>query len=167
MHHGNADANKTIGMSAVFAGLDLEQALGEITTAGFEAVEIFLSHLGPMGVEVPIFEAHASVAGELARSFDLDVSTLNCIVGDFDPFTSDSSFGKTCNSLAMHLRLADAMGSPRVLIWDGEISDVSLLPRAPACLGITIEQARDLAGLSQIQRQGAQHEGGGGTPRVG
>lgn len=142
-----SDVMKLIGMSVVFAGLDLEQALGEIKAAGFDAVEVFIGHLGPMGVEVPIFEAHAFAAGELVRSFDLDVSTFNCIIGDFDPFTSANSFERTYSSLAQNLRLAHAMGSNRVLIWDGEIRDLNLLPEAPARLGSTIERARELAGL--------------------
>lgn len=145
---GAIDANKTIGMTVMFAGLDLEQALNELSIMGFDGVEVFVGHFGPRVVDAPVFEAHALAAGELVRSMDLYVSTLNCILGEFDPFSSDDSFEDATVSLARNLRLARAMGSPRVLIWDGELSNIDRLSVAPVLLGRAIEKAREIAQLS-------------------
>lgn len=149
MSAASVDASKTIGMTVIFAGLDLEQALDELVAAGFGAAEVFVGHLGPRVVEAPVLEAHASAAGDLVRDRGLDASTLNCIVGGFDPFTSDETLEQTAASLARHLRLAAAMGSPRVLIWDGELDNSDLLPTAPARLGRVIERGRELARLHE------------------
>ena len=145
----SVDAGTTIGMTVVFAGLDLEQALDELSAAGFGAAEVFVGHLGPRGVDAPVSEGHASVAGDLVRELSLGVSTLNCIVGDFDPFTSDEALEDTAIRLGWHLRLASAIGSPRVLIWDGEQDNPELLQVAPARLGRVIERARELARLDE------------------
>ncbi len=76
------------------------------------------------------------------------MSTLNCIIGFFDPFRSDEGLQRTAAGLARHLRLGAAMGAPRVLIWDGELDEIELLDRAPDRLALMIEQGRQLAGLA-------------------
>ena len=141
------DSGKATGMTVLYAGLDLEQAVAELVSAGFEAAEVFVGHLGPRVVEAPVLEAHAAAAGELVREHGLDVSTLNSIVGEFDPFSSDAALERTARSLARYLRLAAAMGSPRVLIWDGELDQPSLLANASVRLGRMIERGRDLCAL--------------------
>ena len=134
------DSGKATGMTVLYAGLDLEQAVGELAEAGFEAAEVFVGHLGPRVVEAPVFEAHAEAAGALVRQGGLAVSTLNSIVGQFDPFSSEETFERTAESLARHLRLGAATGSPRCSF--GTVSSIGreLLAEAPACL------ARDRAG---------------------
>jgi len=144
------DAGKAIGMSVLYAGLDLEQAAAELAQAGFEAAEVFVGHLGPRVVPAPVLEAHAAAAGDLLRKRGLDVSTLNCIVGFFDPFTSDEALGQTARGLAWHLRLGAAMGSPRVLIWDGELDVAELLTTAPSRLARMIERGRQLSELGHL-----------------
>jgi sugar phosphate isomerase/epimerase len=144
------DAGKAIGMSVLYAGLDLEQAADELAQARFEAAEVFVGHLGPRVVPAPVLEAHAAAAGDVLRKRGLDVSTLNCIVGFFDPFTSDESLEETARGLAWHLRLGAAMGSPRVLIWDGELDVAELLATAPARLARMIERGRELSRLGQF-----------------
>ena len=145
----SVDAGKATGMTVLYAGLDLEQAVQELASAGFEAAEVFVGHLGPRVVEAPVLEAHATAAGEVVRDIGLDVSTLNCIVGTFDPFTSDEALERTAGSLGRHLRLAAAMGSPRVLIWDGELDRPELLAEAPHRLARVIERGRDLSRLDR------------------
>lgn len=145
----SVDANKTIGMTVVFAGLDLEEALSELAEAGFDGVEVFVGHLGPRVVEAPVLEAHASAAGDLVRDMSLYPSTLNCICGEFDPFTSDESLENAAASLARYLCLASVMGSQRVLIWDGELHNPDRLSAAPALLSRAIERAREIAQLRE------------------
>jgi sugar phosphate isomerase/epimerase len=143
------DAGKAIGMTVLYAGLDLEQAADELAQAGFEAAEVFVGHLGPRVVPAPVLEAHASAGGDLLRQKGLQVSTLNCIAGFFDPFTSDETLERTAEGLAWHLRLGAAMGCPRVLIWDGELDIAELLEAAPSRLARLIERGRELARLAQ------------------
>ncbi len=143
-----SDVGVPTGMTVPYAGLDLEQAVAELSQAGFEAAEVFVGHLGPRVVEAPVLEAHASAARQVVERTGMAVSTLNCIVGFFDPFTSDETFEVTAHGLARHLRLGAAIGSPRVLIWDGELKDPLLLPKAAALLARVIERGRELARLA-------------------
>ena len=144
------DVGKTIGMTVIYAGLDLEEAVGELAGAGFEAAEVFVGHLGPRVVPAPVLEAHAAAGAEVLSKQGLAVSTLNCIVGAFDPFSSDGSLEQTARGLARHLRLGAAMGAPRVLVWDGELDEADLLPHAPARLARIIERGRELSGLREV-----------------
>jgi sugar phosphate isomerase/epimerase len=143
------DAGKATGMTVIYAGLDLEQAAQELEAAHFEAAEVFVGHLGPRVVPAPVLEAHAAAARELLMRHGLALSTLNCIVGEFDPFTSATSLERTAASLAKHLMLGAAIGAPRVLIWDGELDDSNLLKRAPEQLARVIERGRELSGLGE------------------
>jgi sugar phosphate isomerase/epimerase len=136
-------------MTVIYAGLDLEQAADELASANFEAAEVFVGHLGPRVVPAPVLEAHATAARDVLARRGLGVSTLNCIVGYFDPFSSDESLEETARGLARHLRLGAAIGAPRVLIWDGELDRVGLLREAPARLARTIELGRQLSHLDQ------------------
>lgn len=143
-HH---DVGKLTGMTVIYAGLDLEQAAEELASARFEAAELFVGHLGPRVVEAPVVEAHATAAAKVLDRRGLSVSTLNCIVGTFDPFTSAESRAAAAASLAGHLRLAAACGSPRVLIWDGECDRQELLAQAPKRLAEVVERGRVLSHL--------------------
>jgi sugar phosphate isomerase/epimerase len=146
---GPVDAGKAIGMTVLYANLDLEQAVLELAQAHFEAAEVFVGHLGPSAPPAPVLEAHAVAAGDLLHQHSLGVSTLNCTVGFFDPFTSDESLEHTATGLARHLRLGAAMGSPRVLIWDGELDTPGSLQTAPSRLARMIERGRELSQLDQ------------------
>ena len=42
----SVDASLAIGMTVIYAGMDLEQASDEIAAAGFQAAEVFVTHLG-------------------------------------------------------------------------------------------------------------------------
>jgi sugar phosphate isomerase/epimerase len=143
------DANKALGMTVVFAHLDIEQAVGELHKLGFAAAEIFVGHLGPREVSAPVLEAHAAATGDFVRSRGLTVSTLNCIVGEFDPFTSPEALERTAAGISAHLRLAAAMGSPRILIWDGELDEAASLTQAPASLARAIEAGCARSGLAE------------------
>lgn len=145
-----SDVGKTIGMTVIYAGMDLEEAAGELARAGFEAAEVFVGHLGPRVVPAPVLEAHAAAAVQVLSKTSLAVSTLNCIVGEFDPFTSDESLESTAEGLARHLRLGAAMGAPRILIWDGELDTPDLLAGAPSQLARMIERGRQLSGLHDV-----------------
>jgi sugar phosphate isomerase/epimerase len=144
-----SDATKALGMTVIFAHLDIEQAVGELVALGFAAAEVFVGHLGPREVSAPVLEAHATATGDLIRSRGLIVSTLNCIVGEFDPFTSAEALERTAAGIASNLRLAAAMGSPRILIWDGELDEPSLLEHASAKLARAIEVGRQQSGLAE------------------
>jgi sugar phosphate isomerase/epimerase len=142
------DANLPLGMTVIFAHLDIEQAITELAGLGFGAAEIFVGHLGPRQVDAPVTEAHAAAIGEYVRGRGMVVSTLNCIAGEFDPFSSAESLGAAASAIARNLRLASAMGSPRILLWDGELDDSALLPSAPARLAQAIEMGRRKSGLT-------------------
>lgn len=142
------DVGALTGMTVIYAGLDLEQAVDELAEAGFEAAEVFVGHLGPRVVEAPVLEGHASAARAVVERAGMTVSTLNCIVGYFDPFTSEETLEQTARGLAGHLRLGAAIGSPRVLIWDGELEESALVTSAPPRLARLIERGRELSGLS-------------------
>src|SRR5258708_36945626 len=144
-----SDANKLLGMTVIFAHLDIEQAVGELVAVGFAAGEVVVRPLGPREVSAPVLEAHAAATGDLIRSLGLTVSTLNCIVGEFDPFTSAEALERTAAGIASNLRLAAAMGSPRILIWDGELDEPSLLEHASAKLARVIEVGRQHSGLAE------------------
>jgi sugar phosphate isomerase/epimerase len=149
-NQGPVDAGKAIGMTVLYASVDLEQAVLQLTQAQFEGAEVFVSHLGPSAPPAPVLEAHAVAAGDLLRQYGLVVSTLNCTVGFFDPFSSDEALERTAAGLAWNLRLGAAIGSPRVLIWDGELDDPPLLKAAPSRLTQMIDRGRELSRLSQL-----------------
>lgn len=142
-----ADAGKLIGMTVAFARLDLEMAVREIANAGFAAVEVHATHLGPGLPGVPVTERHADAAGEMIRSCGLAVSSLN-VVDDatFDPHGDAEARRRTVAGLAAHLRLAAAMGSPRVLIFDGRAAVTEAVP-AVGRLCEVVENALERSGL--------------------
>src|SRR5215469_12625652 len=98
------DANLPLGMTVIFAHLDIEQAITELAGLGFGAAEIFVGHLGPRQVDAPVLEAHAAAIGEYVRGQNVVVSTLNCIAGEFDPFRSADSLDAAASLIARNLR---------------------------------------------------------------
>lgn len=136
-----ADSGKLIGMS--LAGEhEIERAADFVAALGFEAMEVFHGQIGPALISVGITETHAAWAGEVVRSSGLQVSTLNCAGHpDFDPHRSDETEHASAALLARQLRWAAAMGSPRVLIWDGIARESAVVDRAAATLARVIERA--------------------------
>ncbi len=143
------DHGKRIGMSVVMLRDDLETCARAIRDLGFEGMEVHGSHLGPGMPGVTVYEAHAAAAGDLIRRHGLVVSTLN-VAGDasFDPFGGQEAFERSVAGLATHLRLAAAMGAPRVLIWDGRVADSAAVPAALDTLTACIGQAQERSGLA-------------------
>ncbi|HEY8619250.1 MAG TPA: TIM barrel protein [Dermatophilaceae bacterium] len=138
----SSDHGLLIGMTVALPQLDLESAIDVLAASGFEAVEVFMGQLGPRIVEVPLFEAHAAAARSHISRRGLVVSTFNGIVGVFDPFSSAKSFDEAVQFLIDRLRLAEAIGAPRLLTWDGELTDRRLIERAPQILASCIAAAQ-------------------------
>jgi sugar phosphate isomerase/epimerase len=145
-----ADHGKLIGMSLIAGREDIETAAAAVKELGFEGMEVHASQLGPGLPGVPVFEAHAAAAGEVVRRAGLIVSTLN-VVGDatFDPFGGGDASQVTVDGLASHMRWADAMGAPRVLIWEGRVEKRGEVDQACRTLAQVIEAAGRRSGLEQ------------------
>lgn len=147
------DYGLTTGMSVCFLRDDLESAASVAARQGFEALEVFGGHLAPGLPGVVPFEGHASAAGEVIRRAGLVVSTLNVVGADgFDPYTTPETFGATVELMSAHMRLAAAMGSPRILIWEGRLQDSAEVPDACSTLARCIETAARRSGLSDPPR---------------
>lgn len=144
------DYGLTTGMSVCFLRDDLETATRTVAELGFEALEVFGGHLTPGMPGVAAYEGHAAAAGALIRRQGLVVSTLNVVgVDGFDPHGGDKAFRRTVELTAGHLRLAAALGSPRILVWDGRVSGRRDVPAACASLARCFDEARAAAGLER------------------
>jgi sugar phosphate isomerase/epimerase len=136
------DSQLLVGMTVALARLDAEAAAAELASLGFEAVEVHLLQLGPGLPGVPVFERHADALGEHLRGAGIVVSSLNCAgAPGFEPLQGP---GAAAEELARQLRLAAAMGAPRVLCWDGRGGG----PDAPRRLAGCIESALEQSGLA-------------------
>jgi sugar phosphate isomerase/epimerase len=144
------DHGKRIGMSVVLLRDDLETAAQTLLGLGFEGMEVHSSHLAPGIPGVTVFDRHAEAAGDLIRGIGLAVSTLN-VVGDasFDPFGDRVARQATVEAMARQLRWAAAMGSPRILIWEGRVREPAGVTAACRTLAEVIEQARERSGLPE------------------
>jgi len=142
------DHGKLIGMSLYAGRDDIETAAALIASLGFEAMEVHGVQIGPNLPGVPVFAAHAAAVGDVVRRAGLLVSTLN-VVGDatFDPFAGKAAYDRTVAGLAEHLRWAAAMGSPRVLIWEGRVEKREDVAVACKTLASAIEAATKASGL--------------------
>jgi sugar phosphate isomerase/epimerase len=151
------DHGKRVGMSVVMLRDDLETATRVVKEQGFDAIEVHVSHLGPGMPGVRVYEAHAAAAGELIRRQGLIVSTLNA-AGDpsFDPFGGPDAFRSTVDAMAHQLRLAAAMGSPRLLVWDGRVAERSGVEEALSTLAEAIARATERSGLADPPRVSAE-----------
>lgn len=143
------DFGLTVAMSVVLIRGDLEAAARTAAELGFEGLEVHLDHLGPGMPGVPVFERHAAAAGDLVRRLGLTVSTLNAVAdASFDPYGGPEAFETTARSLAQQLRLAAAMGAPRLLIHEGRLADAARVDAAAATLTRCIDLARRTSGLA-------------------
>ena len=134
-------------MSVTLLRDDLETAATTLAAAGFAAIEVHLSHLGPGLPSSPISEGHAAAVGEMLRRRGLVVSTLNAVADEtFDPFGGPAAMEATVDALALQLRLAHAMGSPRLLIWEG-VADAAAVDKAPELLARCLDRARTRSGV--------------------
>jgi sugar phosphate isomerase/epimerase len=141
----SAAAPEAVGSTIAFARADLESALDELTRIGFDAAEIWIDQLGP-GPEGPVVaEAHATAAAEAAASRGLRVASLNA-VGDpaFAPLEDPHS---AVTELARQLRLAVALGAPKLLVWEGRLPGGWPVERAAQQLAAVIERGRVAAKL--------------------
>jgi sugar phosphate isomerase/epimerase len=147
------DHGKLVGMSVVLLRDDLETAARTIRDLGFEAIEIHGSHISPGMPGVTVYDAHAAAAGEQIRRTGLAVSTLN-VVGDssFQPFDGPDALASTAEAMGRHLRWAAAMGSPRILIWEGRVAAARDVPSALRTLGEVIDRARESSRLADPPR---------------
>ena len=143
------DFGLKVGMSSNLPRLDLESAAAEIKAAGFDGMEIHISQAGPDLPGVPMYERHAAAAGELVRRAGLVVSTLNVVADpSFDPFGGRDALERTIAEMARHLRLAAAMGAPRLLIYEGRVAEQNQVSQACRTLAAAVEQAQQDSGLS-------------------
>jgi sugar phosphate isomerase/epimerase len=144
----SVDAGKLIGMSLI-GEHEIERASAFVAELGFEAMEVFHGQIGPALVRVKLVEAHATWTGDVVRSAGLQVSTLNCAGHPaFDPHRGADSVRSSIEALAEQLRWAAAMGSPRVLIWDGIADDPDVRDKAAGTLAHVIDGAFAESGLA-------------------
>lgn len=138
-----------VGMTVSLPRLDVEAAAGEIAAAGYGSIEVFSGQVGPGVFDVPAEESHARAAGVYLQRQGFVPVMLNSIDGRFDPLRRPES---SIDALAAQLRLAHALGMPRILIWDGIFepdADVSLKD-APQHLAGSIVAARAASGLESV-----------------
>jgi sugar phosphate isomerase/epimerase len=135
------DSGKLIGMSLT-GEHEIERAAAFVAGFGFQAMEVFHGQIGPALITVGITETHAAWAGEVVRAAGLQVSTLNCAGHPaFDPHAGDEAERASVAALAEQLRWAAAMGSPRLLIWDGIAREPAVVDRAATTLARVIGRA--------------------------
>jgi sugar phosphate isomerase/epimerase len=135
------DSSLLIGMTIGFPRHSAEDAADLLATLGLEAVEIHLLQLGPGLPGAPVFEGHASALGEALRERGLIVSTLNGAgATGFEPH---EDWDGAANELARQLRLASALGSPRLLCWDGRLPSESDAATAARRFADCIDAARE------------------------
>lgn len=139
------DIGRLVGMTVALSWLDGEQAVEELASIGFSAVEVHLEQIRPGLPGLPAHEAHAAAIGDLLRERGLVPSSLNAAgSAGFEPLNGDRE--GSVETLARQLRLASALGAPRLICWDGRLGDTD--PRlAPATLATVIDDARRRAQL--------------------
>jgi sugar phosphate isomerase/epimerase len=135
-----------VGMTVATPRLDFEAAVATIAEAGYRGVEVFVGQIGPGVFGVEAETAHARVARAHLERRGLVPVTLNSIDGSFDPLRAPES---SVQALARHLQLADVLGVPRLLIWDGIHDETAVVApsAAPQHLADSIVAARSASGL--------------------
>ncbi len=135
-------------MTVALPRLDLEAAAAEIAAAGYGAIEVFSGQVGPGVFDVPAEESHARAGRAHLERHGFVPVMLNSIDGTFDPLRKPES---SVTALTEQLRLAAALGMPRILIWDGiHDGDAEVaVDEAADHLVRSITAARDAAGLEQ------------------
>jgi sugar phosphate isomerase/epimerase len=140
------DSGLLIGMTIGFPRHGAEDAADLLAALGLEAIEVHLLQLGPGLAGAPVFEGHASALGEALRERGLVVSTLNGAgATGFEPH---HDWDGATDELARQLRLASALGSPRLLCWDGRLPSGSDVATASRRFADCIEAARERSGLT-------------------
>jgi sugar phosphate isomerase/epimerase len=145
-HNGNV---MLVGMTVATPRLDFEAAVTEIAEAGYRGVEIFSGQIGPGVFGVGAEAAHARVARAYLKRCGLVPVALNSIDGSFDPLRAPE---RSVQALTQHLQLADALGVPRLLIWDGIHDETAVVApsAAPDHLADAIVTARSASGLDRM-----------------
>jgi sugar phosphate isomerase/epimerase len=140
------DSRRLIGMTAAFPRMDFEAAAGEVSAAGYGAIEVSGAHIGPGTVNVPGEPAHARAAGDHLRRQGLDPVALSAVDARFDPLRDPTA---AVLALMDTLQLAHALGAPKVLVWDGIRGQESAVARAdaPRVLAECIAAAQKQSGL--------------------
>jgi len=139
------DISSLVGMTVALSWLDCEQAVEELLAIGFTAVEVHVEQLRPALPGVPAREAHAAAMGQFVREHGLVPSSLNAAgAAGFEPVAGDRD--SSVETLAFQLRLAAALGAPRLICWDGRLGDEDA-QRAPAVLAAVIDEARQRSQL--------------------
>jgi sugar phosphate isomerase/epimerase len=140
------DAGRLIGSTVGFGRLDVEAAAEVLVELGFEATEVHLLQLGPGIGGALVFEGHAAALGESLQEAGLVVSTLNGAgAAGFEPLVDRETWDEAASELGRQLRLASALGSPRLLCWDGRLppnGDAEAAPRLLAdCIAAGVERS--------------------------
>ena len=135
-----------IGGTLLFPRLDFEASVDELAALGFAATDV---HLPQIGASVAYTEAHAAAAATRIHSLGMVVSGLS-VTGDatFDPFGGIAAVRSTSEGLSRHIRLAAAMGAPRVMIWDGTVGNAEDARYASGILAECIARAVDSCGIA-------------------
>ena len=140
------DAGLLIGMTIGFPRHSAEDAAEVLATLGLEAVEIHLLQLSPGVPGAPVFEGHASALGDALRERGLVVSSLNGAgATGFEPH---EDWDGAADELARQLRLASALGAPRLLCWDGRLRSESTAATASRRFADCIDAARERSRLT-------------------
>jgi sugar phosphate isomerase/epimerase len=133
-------------MTVALSWLDGEAAAEELASIGFAAVEVHLFQLAPAIPGVPVLEAHAESMGVFLRGRGLVPSSLNAAgAPDFEPVAGDRD--AAIETLAGQLRIAAALGAPRLICWDGRVHEDA--SRAPGLLADVVEAALTRSGLDE------------------
>jgi sugar phosphate isomerase/epimerase len=144
-HLDPQDAGSLVGMTVALSWLDGEAAAEELASIGFTAVEVHLFQLAPAIPGVAVLEAHAEAMGGFLRGRGLVVSSLNAAgAPGFEPVAGDRE--AAIETLAGQLRVAAALGAPRLICWDGRAHGDAA--EAPVLLADVVGGALARSGLT-------------------
>jgi sugar phosphate isomerase/epimerase len=141
-----ADLGHAIGMTVALSWLDAEAASDELAGLGFTAVELHLAQLTPALPGAIASEAQAAAFGRMLSERGLVPSSLNAAgAPGFEPISG--SWEGAVDALAGQLRIAHAIGAPRVICWDGRPAALGDTRDAPARLVEAIVEAQRRSGV--------------------
>ncbi len=144
------DASLLIGMT-LSAASEIEPAMDIAAGQGFNAVEVHVSQLSPSRLVVRTTPAHAGAVFDALAERHLQPSTLNATgYADFDPHSGPEAWERSCEAVAHLLRVAAAMHAPRLLLWDGIVSNWAGEESATDVLLACLDEGRIRSGLSDI-----------------
>lgn len=138
------DFGLRVAMPVAFLRSTLEQAVETITeSTDVDAIGVHVTHLAP-DPTAPVTEGHAAATAAWLARRGLAASTLNATgFTAFDPTGGPDALRTTSELIGHWLRIAAALGAPRLMIWDG----VATTPDACSALGQSIELGRDASRL--------------------